>query len=114
MNLKLSPEAIKQLRTDAGLNQTEFWGRVGITQSGGSRYESGRDIPDIVQRLLLLTYGSEEEAQAVLRLLRTGKMPGSDLVDRRRPRPQSTQADHCHRPPSPVWPGVPEQAQSAP
>ena len=23
------------------LNQTEFWGRLGVGQSGGSRYESG-------------------------------------------------------------------------
>lgn len=27
------------------LSQSEFWSRIGVTQSTGSRYESGRDIP---------------------------------------------------------------------
>lgn len=26
-------------------NQTVFWGRFGVTQSAGSRYETGREIP---------------------------------------------------------------------
>lgn len=33
-----------KIRVDLGLNQSEFWSRVGITQSGGSRYETGREI----------------------------------------------------------------------
>lgn len=32
-------------RRRLGLNQSEFWARYGVTQSGGSRYESGRPIP---------------------------------------------------------------------
>lgn len=40
------------LRKKMWLNQSEFWGRFGVTQSGGSRYESGRDIPPPVQILL--------------------------------------------------------------
>lgn len=34
-----------ELRKSAGMNQTEFWKRFGVTQSGGSRYESGRSMP---------------------------------------------------------------------
>ena len=29
----------KTLRTKLRMNQTEFWSRIGVTQSGGSRYE---------------------------------------------------------------------------
>jgi hypothetical protein len=39
-----------------GLNQQEFWGAVGTTQSGGSRYESGREMPKSFRELLRLVY----------------------------------------------------------
>lgn len=45
-----------QLREFSGLNQTDFWSKVGVTQSGGSRYEKGRDIPKPVRALLRLVY----------------------------------------------------------
>ena len=35
----------KLVRVKMRLNQGEFWGRLGVTQSGGSRYESGRAVP---------------------------------------------------------------------
>lgn len=35
----------KDLRTATGANQSDFWKRFGVTQSGGSRYESGRNMP---------------------------------------------------------------------
>lgn len=38
----------KTLRTKLRLNQIEFWGRLGVTQSGGSRYEAGRSVPKAV------------------------------------------------------------------
>lgn len=34
-----------ELRKSAGMNQTDFWKKFGVTQSGGSRYESGRSMP---------------------------------------------------------------------
>jgi hypothetical protein len=40
-----SPDKIGDSRKSLGLNQLAFWSRFGVTQSGGSRYESGRDIP---------------------------------------------------------------------
>lgn len=47
---------IRQLRRAAGLNQQQFWSAIGITQSGGSRYESGRRIPKVVKSIIRLVY----------------------------------------------------------
>lgn len=47
---------VGMLRELSGLDQTEFWGRVGVTQPGGSRYENGRRLPKPVQALLRLVY----------------------------------------------------------
>lgn len=66
------PEAIQDYRRKHGLNQTEFWGTVGVTQSCGSRYESGRDIPLPIQVLLQLAYGTSAEAAELLTWLRSG------------------------------------------
>ncbi|WP_028498226.1 helix-turn-helix domain-containing protein [Microvirgula aerodenitrificans] len=44
------------LRHQLGLNQEAFWGSVGVTQSGGSRYESGRDMPKAVRELVRLVH----------------------------------------------------------
>jgi len=44
------------IRLRLGLNQQEFWGRIGVTQSGGSRYESGRRMPKPVRALLRLVH----------------------------------------------------------
>ncbi|BCL75077.1 transcriptional regulator [Jeongeupia sp. HS-3] len=42
----------REIRRRLGLNQQEFWSRIGVTQSGGSRYESGRNMPRPVRELL--------------------------------------------------------------
>lgn len=57
-----SGEAAGRLRRSLKLNQIEFWARVGITQSGGSRYESGRTMPQQVAWALHLSYGTAEQA----------------------------------------------------
>ncbi|MDR0588590.1 MAG: hypothetical protein LBG61_06445 [Burkholderiales bacterium] len=63
---KLTP-----LRRVLHLNQGEFWGRLGVTQSGGSRYENGtRSISKAVEMLLSIVYGSEEECAALVKKLR--------------------------------------------
>ncbi len=49
----LSP---REIRRRLGLNQQEFWTRIGVTQSGGSRYESGRRMPKPVRELLRLVH----------------------------------------------------------
>lgn len=46
----------REIRRSLGLNQQEFWARVGVTQSGGSRYESGRIMPKPVKELLRLVH----------------------------------------------------------
>ncbi len=46
----------KEIRQKLGLNQQEFWSKVGVTQSGGSRYESGREMPKAVRELLRLVH----------------------------------------------------------
>lgn len=47
---------LKELRKKLKLSQVEFWSTLGVTQSGGSRYESGRDIPEPTRMLLELVY----------------------------------------------------------
>ena len=46
----------RQIRQRLGMNQQEFWGRIGVTQSGGSRYESGRNMPKPVRELLRVVH----------------------------------------------------------
>src|SRR5436189_6024466 len=46
----------REIRRRLGLNQEEFWTRIGGTQSGGSRYESGRAMPKPVRELLRLVH----------------------------------------------------------
>lgn len=60
----------KVIRVKAGLNQSQFWSRIGVTQSGGSRYESGRNVPAQVKKLLTLAFGSNNEALSELAKLR--------------------------------------------
>lgn len=67
---KPNGSVVRELRRKTGLSQTEFWSNIGVTQSGGSRYESGRAINEPVRRLLRLAYGTEEEAAESLSSLR--------------------------------------------
>lgn len=46
----------REIRQKLGLNQEEFWQKIGVTQSGGSRYEAGRDMPKPVTELLRLVH----------------------------------------------------------
>lgn len=64
------PQKILSLRVRLGMNQAQFWGRIGVTQSGGSRYESGRKIPAPTALLLNLTYDKEPAALELLARLR--------------------------------------------
>lgn len=67
---KTSVVAVQRKR--AGLNQHDFWSRVGVTQSGGSRYESGRPMPKPVRMLLAIAYGPGPLFIRTLRALRKG------------------------------------------
>jgi len=46
----------REIRRRLGMNQEEFWTMIGVTQSGGSRYESGRSMPKPVRQLLRLVH----------------------------------------------------------
>lgn len=47
---------LRKIRYKLGLNQQQFWSKLGITQSGGSRYESGRKMPKPISQLLRLIH----------------------------------------------------------
>ncbi len=64
---KLDFSNIADARKKEGLNQKDFWTRYGVTQSGGSRYESGRNLPKPLAVLLWLH--------------RSGKVTDQDLAD---------------------------------
>lgn len=52
--LKALPKDLAEFRKNLGLNQADFWSRYGVTQSGGSRYESGRNMPTPMKLLVRL------------------------------------------------------------
>lgn len=47
---------LRKLRRSLGQNQQEFWSAVGVTQSGGSRYETGRSMSNPVRELVRLVH----------------------------------------------------------
>lgn len=71
-------EEVSKMRAKLGLNQSQFWGRLGVTQSSGSRYESGRKIPHPIQKLIQIAYGTEKQAADLVAELRTAKGKRSD------------------------------------
>ncbi|QID18084.1 transcriptional regulator [Nitrogeniibacter mangrovi] len=58
---------VREIRRKLGLNQSQFWSQIGVTQSGGSRYESGRNIPRPVQALLRLVHIEQVDISKVKR-----------------------------------------------
>ncbi len=71
MKLKIyTGEEVRKLRRTLNLNQAEFWAPFQTTQSGGSRYEAGRDIPNPVQVLLNIAFGTDAKATAIFNELR--------------------------------------------
>ncbi len=57
----------REIRRKLGLNQQQFWSKLGVTQSGGSRYESGRNMPKPVQHLLRLIHVEQIDIQKIKR-----------------------------------------------
>jgi hypothetical protein len=50
----LSTEELRELRASRRESQTKFWGRFGVTQSRGSRFELGLEMPRPITILLKL------------------------------------------------------------
>lgn len=57
----------RDIRRKLGLNQNQFWSAIGVTQSGGSRYESGRTIPRPVRELLRLVHVEQIDIERIRR-----------------------------------------------
>ena len=66
----ITGEAALAMRQKTGLNQSRFWSVVGLGQSAGSRYESGRNIPRPVQMLLRIAYGTKAQSAKQVDALR--------------------------------------------
>ena len=56
---------VREIRRKLGMNQQQFWSKLGVTQSGGSRYESGRNMPRPVQHLLRLVHIEQIDIQKI-------------------------------------------------
>lgn len=63
-------ETVRDKRLKSGLNQEQFWNRLGVTQSGGSRYEAGRRVPAPVQKLLDMATLPKDRALKLFQTLR--------------------------------------------
>ncbi len=57
----------REIRPLLGLNQQQFWSRIRVTQSGGSRYGSGRHMPRPVRELLRLVHVEQIDIQRIRR-----------------------------------------------
>ena len=57
----------REIRRKLGLNQQQFWSKIGVTQSGGSRYVSGRNMPKPVRELLRLVHVEQIDTQRIKR-----------------------------------------------
>jgi DNA-binding transcriptional regulator YiaG len=70
MNTVKTPEKSnepREIRRKLGMNQQQFWSKIGVTQSGGSRYESGRNMPRPVRELLRLVHVEQIDTQRIKR-----------------------------------------------
>ena len=64
---KLDFNNVADYRKKLGITQSAFWNELGVSQSGCSRYENGRDVPKPVALLLTLR--------------ESGKITAKDLAD---------------------------------
>jgi len=53
-NNDFNPDALREFRRNRQESQYNFWSRFGVTQSRGSRFETGAEIPPPVAILLKL------------------------------------------------------------
>jgi len=68
--VKAAKDALGDIRAHrklAGANQQTFWTSYGVTQSGGSRYETGR--------------GMDKPLKALIALRASGKIDAEDLAE---------------------------------
>lgn len=70
------PAAIRKLR---GENQSTFWSRFGVTQSGGSRYETDRAIPKPTAILMALYLSGRIDDKALADICKAVSTKGKQL-----------------------------------
>ena len=78
----------REIRQKLRMKQQEFWSRIGVTQSGGSRYEAGRAMPKPVCELLRLVHiegvelahASGRDLEVVAYLKRSNRRLYNDLM----------------------------------
>lgn len=70
---KLNFGDIATYRKSLGLNQSLFWKRLGVTQSGGSRYESGRGLPTPTAMLLWLVENGKIDEKDLASAMKAAK-----------------------------------------
>ncbi|MEX0960218.1 MAG: helix-turn-helix transcriptional regulator [Burkholderiales bacterium] len=89
----------REVRLRLGLNQQEFWGQIGVTQSGGSRYESGRRMPKPVRELLRLVHVDQVDIRKLTRsdIAVLSYLKSSQPALYRRLKTQATQQRAPHR-----------------
>lgn len=61
---------ISTFRRKHRLTQSDFWQHIGVSQSSGSRYEHGREIPLQIRMLLQIVYGTPKQASSMFDWLR--------------------------------------------
>ncbi|ENO96189.1 hypothetical protein C667_15239 [Thauera phenylacetica B4P] len=61
---------IPSFRRKHKLTQSDFWQQIGVSQSSGSRYEHGREIPLQIRMLLQIVYGTPKQASSMFDWLR--------------------------------------------
>lgn len=79
MKGKLDLNRLGDLRKRQGLNQYDFWTPLGITQSGGSRYENG-PVQGANERRLRNGRRVPKPVALLLQLRHSGRITNDDLA----------------------------------
>lgn len=84
----ITGQVAKALREQAGMTQKSFWNSLGLTQSGGSRYEQGHPLPRPIRILIYTMYvaGLRVDASSkdgVDRLSRLSQLQASEIASNR-------------------------------
>lgn len=58
----------RETRYKLGINQEEFWRRIGVTQSAGSRYENGRAMSKPTRELFRLVHVEKLDLASINRM----------------------------------------------
>ncbi len=64
----LNGGAVRVYRQSLRQTQAQFWGQLGVTQSGGARYEGGRVMPRPVLALVRVVHPALSEAKRKYRI----------------------------------------------